>query len=374
MSAAIFHRPILAENIAKRTLSQKGQSGVFISAPRRTGKSTLINEDIIPVLQAQGAEVIYVDLWSDRSRDPGDLIAQAIREHLQKREGAILRWARLGGLSKVSIAGIQLEIEKVGIGSGKTLAKALTELSDATRAMIVLIVDEAQHAITTDAGASALFALKAARDQLNGSAHHGFRLIATGSNRDKLSLLVQGKDQAFLNAVLFDLEPLGDDYLAWEREQYDGPLKPSLDAMRTAFTAAGHKPESLRKALDDLAFRFDVTAEQVDSLFLALLDNILADARQGFMRQVNALPPLQATVLTVMAITGSDFAPFRPHTLKMYEEICGTLTQAEVNIDDSAIQYALEALRAKALVWKSSRGVYAIEDSQHAIWLREHKR
>jgi hypothetical protein len=72
-------------------------SGVFISAPRRTGKSTLINEDIIPFLKTAGAEVIYVDLWADRSRDPGDLISEAIREHLQKREGAILQWVRRGG-------------------------------------------------------------------------------------------------------------------------------------------------------------------------------------------------------------------------------------------------------------------------------------
>jgi hypothetical protein len=84
-----------------------------------------------------------------------------------------------------------MDIGKVGIGSGKTIAKALAELSDATEHMIVLVIDEAQHSITTEAGADTLFALKAARDQLNGSAHFGFRLIATGSNREKLSLLVQ---------------------------------------------------------------------------------------------------------------------------------------------------------------------------------------
>jgi hypothetical protein len=370
-STPIFHRTILAENIAKRTLLPKGASGVFISAPRRTGKSTLINEDIIPFLRSQGAEVIYVDLWSDRSRDPGDLISEAVRDHLQKREGTLLQWARRGGLDKVNVAGIQLDIGKVGIGSGKTIAKALAELSDATKAMIVLVIDEAQHAITTDAGASALFALKAARDQLNGSNHYGFRLIATGSNRDKLSLLVQGKDQAFLSAVLLDLEPLGDDYLAWEIDQYDGEVKPSVDVLHAAFIAAGHKPESLRKALDDLAFRFDVTAENVDAVFQEVLSKIMADAKQGFMREVNGLPPLQAAVLTVMAITGHDFAPFRMNTYEMYKDACARLTTAAVTIEDSSIQYALEALRTKSLVWKSSRGVYAIEDSQHATWLKE---
>lgn len=37
--------------------------------------------------------------------------------------------------------------------------------------MIVLIIDEAQHAITTEAGVATMFALKAARDELNSSRH-----------------------------------------------------------------------------------------------------------------------------------------------------------------------------------------------------------
>jgi len=371
MSVPIFHRTALAEVIANRTLSPKGLSGVFLAAPRRTGKSTLINEDIIPYLVKKGAEVVYVDLWSDRSRDPGDLISEAIRQHLLQREGAILQWARKGGLDKVNVGGLQLDIAKVGIGSGKTIAQAFAELSDATEKMIVLIIDEAQHAITTEAGATALFALKATRDLLNGSSHHGFRLIATGSNRDKLSLLVNGKDQAFLNAALVDLDPLGDDFLAWEMSQFEGKFHPSMDMLRKAFAVCGYKPESLRKALDDLAFKSDVNDNNVDVMFQQGLDKIMREAKEGFMRQVNSLPPLQAAVLYVMAQTGAKYAPFRPLTVQMYAEICNKIAVDEPRVETSSIQYALESLRTKMLIWSSSRGVYAIEDSQHAAWLVE---
>lgn len=374
MSVPIFHRTALAEVIAKRTLSPKGLSGVFLAAPRRTGKSTLINEDIIPYLVKQGAEVIYVDLWSDRSRDPGDLISEAVRRHLQQREGAILQWARKGGLDKVNVGGIVLDIAKVGVGTGKTMAQAFAELSDATEAMIVLVIDEAQHAITTEAGATALFALKAARDLLNGSGHHGFRLIATGSNRDKLSLLVNGKDQAFLNAALVDLDPLGDDFLAWEMAQFEGRFHPSMPVLRQAFKACGNKPESLRKALDDLAFKTDAGEENVDLVFQQILENIMQEAKEGFIRQVNSLPPLQAAVLYVMALTGAKYAPFRPHTMRMYEAICKVIAVEEPKVETSGVQYALEALRSKLLIWSSARGVYAIEDSQHTAWLIEDAR
>ncbi|MFZ6876530.1 AAA family ATPase [Undibacterium sp. Di27W] len=367
----IFHRPVLAQQIVQRTLSSNGRSGVFISAPRRTGKSTFIIEDIIPSLKTLKAEVIYVDLWSDRSRDPGDLIAEAVREHLQKREGVLLQWARKGGLDKINVGGVSVDIAKVGIGTGKTLAKALADLSDATQAVIVLVIDEAQHAITTEAGANALYALKAARDQLNGSAHNGFRLIATGSNRDKLSMLVNGKDQAFLNAVLFDLEPLGKDFVEWELSQYGEGIAPSLATVESEFIASGHKPETLHKALDDLAFRFNVTESNVDSEFRSIFSAINLDSKQNFMRQVNSLPPLQASVLVVMATTGADYAPFRPATVQKYKALCKKFSTSEVVVDDSSIQYALEALRKKTLVWNSARGVYAIEDSQHVVWLKE---
>ncbi len=370
-TAVIFHRAALARNIADRALSAKGRSGLFIAAPRRTGKSTLIVEDILPYLAQKNAEVIYVDLWSDRSRDPAELIVQAVGAHLRAREGAILAWARKGGLDKVRLGGLELDVGKVGMGAGKTLASALAELSDATGNLIVLVVDEAQHALGTQAGAATLFALKAARDQLNGSAHHGFRLIATGSNRDKLSLLVRGKDQAFLNAALIDLAPLGDDYLAWELARYEGAAKPSMDALGRAFAAAGYQPETLAAALDELAFGTPSAPQQVDVVLLAAIDRILAEARRGFMHKVNSLPPLQAAVLAVMARAGADFAPFQAHTMEWYARACQSLAADGQRIDAASIQTALDTLCAKSLVWASSGGVYAIEDEQHAKWLAE---
>jgi hypothetical protein len=371
MSVPIFHRPALAHAIARRALSPKGLSGVFISAPRRTGKSTLIKEDILPFLEQQKAEVIYVDLWQNRDRDPGELISEAVTDHLRKREGALLQLARKSGLDKVKAAGFEIDIGKVGSVTGKSFAKALAELSDATKSMIVLVIDEVQHAATTAAGSTALFSLKAARDELNGSAHYGFRLIATGSNRDKLHLLVQGRDQAFMGAATMDLEPLGKDFLEWELDHFTGAHKPSIGATERIFREGGNRPETLRKALDDLEFRGDVTPENVDEKLEHCFGLVMQAARRAFTQQVNSLPPLQAAVLTVMAKKGIDFAPFRPDTVQRYEDECLRLSRDTINVDDSAIQYALEALRTKSLVWKSSRGVYAIEESQHATWLSE---
>ena len=365
----IFHRTALADRIADQVLGHYGASGVFIAAPRRTGKSTLLVEDMLPCLERKACEVIYVDLWGDRDRDAGELIAQALRKHLRLRESRLLKWARKGGLGKVKLGGLEFDIDKVGIGGSTTYSAALAELSDATQRPVVLIIDEVQQALTSNIGAATLFALKAARDQLNSSAHHGFRLIATGSNRDKLSLLVHGHDQAFMNATLVDLELLGDDYLQWELDRHGDALKPSLPAATKAFALAGRQPEILRKALNDLAFSPRLTARTIDSALLSAVRKIRESARLEFLGKITVLPPLQAAVLGVMAKAGRKYAPFRPHTKALYEAAIRKLTPEPVNIDDSAVEYALEALRNKALVWKSAHGVYAIEESQHRTLL-----
>jgi hypothetical protein len=54
MALPIFHRPELAAKLAERIISDKGASGIFLAALRRTGKSTFIREDLAPLLRQRG--------------------------------------------------------------------------------------------------------------------------------------------------------------------------------------------------------------------------------------------------------------------------------------------------------------------------------
>lgn len=170
-----YPRPVLSANISQVVLSNKpggiASSGLFLAAPRRTGKSTFMREDLRPALQAAGALVIYTDLWEDRSKDPADLIAGAIREELARHEGIVLKIARKAGMDKVAVGGLSFSLDKVGVNGGVTLATALETLSDEVKKPIVLIIDEAQQAAISQSGQDALFALKAARDELNSTEH-----------------------------------------------------------------------------------------------------------------------------------------------------------------------------------------------------------
>lgn len=81
-----FHRAVLAQELVTAlqgaALLGDAHNGLFLAAPRRTGKSTFLQGDLRPALQAAGVVVVYVDLWADSRRDPGVLIAEAIARAL----------------------------------------------------------------------------------------------------------------------------------------------------------------------------------------------------------------------------------------------------------------------------------------------------
>ena len=70
-----------------------------------------------------------------------------------------------------------------------TLADAFSHLAKKSKKKIALIVDEAQHALNTEAGINAMFAIKAARDRLNQGSGSKLAIIFTGSHRDKLDAM-----------------------------------------------------------------------------------------------------------------------------------------------------------------------------------------
>jgi len=364
----IFRRTALAADMAKKILfaspASASGSGLFLAAPRRTGKSTFLREDLRPQLEAQGALVVYVDLWEDRKVDPGDAIVQAVRSQLAQHEGVVKRLVKSSGMEKVAVGGLSFSLDRVGLGQGISLSTALAALSDECKRTIVLVIDEAQHAITSDKGNDALFALKAARDELNSSRHHGLRVVATGSNRDKLAMLRSSRDQAFFGAPLVNFPPLGEDYIAWfcARAGLPGPLDP-VQVMEI-FRRASFRPELLGAAADMLRFEFDLRANAVPAEFAKAVDAQIEASNSELLRVVHSLTPLQSAVLRVLAARGNDYAPFEAGTIAAYQTVLQATGQpTDAKVDVPGVQQALLALQEKSLVWRAARGIYALEET-----------
>ena len=377
MADIVFHRTQLAEQMVKGIMAtavgSASSSGLFLAAPRRTGKSTFVREDLRPALQRYGATVLYVDLWANKQADPGAVIVGAVRAELAKHDGIVARLAKSAGMEKVTVGGVAFSLDRVGLGREISLSDALAALSDESKRPIVLLIDEAQHAITSDGGYDALFALKAARDELNSSEHYGLRIVATGSNRDKLAMLRNSKDQAFFGAPLVAFPPLSVDYIQWfcKGVGLAGPLNP--DAVMKLFEGAGHRPEILGAAADSIRFDFHINPADTGTAFAKAVEEQIEESDRQTLRVINALTPLQSAVLRVLAREGDKYAPFETRTMESYRKMLAALAPNETTAPEvSNVQAALGALQEKSLVWKEKRGVYSLEESTTAELMRKH--
>ena len=372
----LFKRTELANEVADKILftspTSASSSGLFLAAPRRTGKSTFLREDLRPQLEAKGALVLYVDLWENRQTDPGDAIVNAIRTELAKHDGVIRRLVKSTGLDKISIAGTSFTLDRLGLAQGISLSAALSALSDDVQTPIVLVIDEAQHAITTEGGTNALFALKAARDELNSTRHKGLRVVATGSNQDKLAMLRNSKEQAFFGAPLVRFPSLGRDYVKWFCAHADLGASIDPDVVFDLFSKASFRPEILGAAADTLRFAFGVEKKDIASRFYEEVQLEIDSTNKEAMRVIHSLTPLQSAVFLVLAKAGPDYAPFEAKTMVLYQGSMSSISpESDVAPDLSNVQQALVALQEKGLVWKAARGVYALEDTSLGELLRQ---
>ena len=213
MSDFYVSRPELAASIFEKIRPDPvlgNHSGLFLAAPRRTGKSTFLRRDLVPLLEAKGVYPVYVDLWADRQADPARLIADAIAAALDALASGVEAAARRLLPKSISVGGVTVEIAGGGGKSSATLTEALVAVGEKAGRDVALIVDEAQHALQSDAGLDAIFALKAARDEMNQRAD-GARLylIFTGSHRDKLAGFVRGHQDPFYGATVSDFPEAG---------------------------------------------------------------------------------------------------------------------------------------------------------------------
>lgn len=367
-----FHRPILAtsycDSLEGHGLTD-GRSGLFLAAPRRTGKSTFLREDLLPAMLHRGWTCIYVDLWADRSKDPAWLITNAIKTKIGSFANVISKIAKTSRLEKINVFGaLSLNFESLEFPKELTLTDALEALAEAGKAPIAIIIDEAQHALSTQAGIDAMFALKAARDHLNqGSGQQKLFIVLTGSNRDKLAHLVLKRTQPFFGSQVTRFPLLGKDFT----DAYTDSVNPQLAANNQfscedvfeAFKLVGHRPEMLRNIVGEIALNSGAGhlgedlkngAEEIKERMWGAMESELAD-----------LSDSQRVVLETIISQGRNYVPFSETSMRTYASL---LKQKKVSIP--SIQSALDALREKGLVWRAAYGDYALEDESLANWYK----
>ncbi len=368
---SIYRRPALAAQMAEQLLNpgvlDEGlRSGLFLAGLRRTGKTTFLLNDLIPSLEEAGALVIYVDLWSDTQTSPAVLVLAAVRKtltELQTPASSILQKLKRLGSADVGAFGFKFgfKLESVGTEGGPTLAQALTEVVDQAKTNVVLIVDEVQHAISSDDGNQMLLALKSARDAINprpGTPGH-FIFIGTGSHRALVNELTARRNQAFAGATSVPYPVLDEDYVAHllNRLAHEGSASvPSLAVAIQAFRTLGNRPEEMLKALRQLNRHLPPGGNPDEHLpvIAATLRSTAADIE---LMKVEQLGGLATAIFERIASTDGDVrGVFSAEAAADYTTALGR----EVRVEE--IQPVVNALLAANLIMRRGHGMYGVTD------------
>ncbi len=361
----------LVHQLQGKTAFGDAQNGLFLAAPRRTGKTTFLRGDLCPALEKAGVVVVYVDLWADATRDPGVLIADAIGRALQPHLGMVARTAKKAGLNKVSLAGwLDVDTSRIGKLDGLTLVDALRALHETANKQVALVIDEAQHALTSEAGEAAMTALKSARDQLNRPGVVNLMLVMSGSDRDKLLRLVNTNGSPFYGSQIKTMPTLGQDFIAHIVQLIEAQrpeLAPVDQAtLQAAFEGFGSRPQFFMEALGQVLSPLAALTGRFEPAMLQAAAQRQQDDEGQMESDYLGLKPLEQAVLWRMLEQGPRFRPYDAEALRFYREKTGR----DKAVTPQQAQNALESLRQRmpALVWKSARGEYAVEDAAMHRW------
>ena len=365
-----FRRTALAEQMAQQLLRPSFldtslRSGLFLSGQRRVGKTTFLATDLIPALEALGAIVVYVDLWSQPQANPADLVHEAIRKTLKELQipgsGILKRLKEVTNL-EAGAAGFKFgfKLADVGKDDGVSLAQAFQELIDQARTDVVLIVDEVQHALGSADGDHLLHALKAARDAINtrpGTPGH-FLFIGTGSHRARVQELTLKGNQAFNGAVTNEFPVLGRDFIDYVLAQVGpqlGAMLPSAEVTEAAFRSMGSRPEELMKALNVL--RSLPPDALPDAHLPTIAQSLGAAAADVELQKVEAMGPLAEAVFSRICSIGGDVkGVFTGEALKAYAAQIGREVTAQ------EVQGIIGTMTSANLLMRVKHGHYGVTD------------
>jgi len=405
--SVIFHRPKLALEMARlllrpTSLETRVRSGLFISGPRQTGKSTFLTQDVIPIIEAAGAIVIYVDLWKAAGRTPEAKLMRAVQNKLSELHGhklqsvadkarALLNKIGLSSaemegsiepsvhLAKLKAAGklkLNFETDEVGSRKGTSLSDALLEVSKKTGRDIVFIVDEVQEMLKDSAGELLMQELKATRDEINSQpgAHGYFVFVGNGSNRSLVHELTAQRKAAFYGARSEEFPALGKDYvqhvLVAAKRLTTKVVLPSEAAAYKGFRVLGRRPGLFEEALSTLQ-RTASASKNADAVFEGIVNATYEAQGKLELAKLSMLGELPQAVFARIC-RGDAAGVMGLYAGEALADYANTLGLEEVTPRE--VQSAIDALKASNLVMRNGdRGPMTVTDPfVRESWLRLH--
>ena len=336
-------------------------------APRRTGKTEFLLQDLAPLAGERGHRVIYASFWQ-APLSPLAVLLHAVETSLERDTFAdrVRRSAlALAPTLKLSApgSGVAAEIDLTAL-RGRPPDELLLHLDDLLDRVsrrgpaTILLLDEVQELARGRANAPLVAALRTSLDRRSAR----LRTVFTGSSREGLAAMFSARQAPFFHfATPIDLPTLGDafvDHMLSAFRRVSGRRLPR-SALLAAFERLHANPHYFRLLLDTLLHDPDL---DVEAALARVRDRLAVDL--GYPATWLALTPLQRATARILA--GGGARPFGQPFRGLIGEALG-----EPAPTPGRVQAALRRL-GRLGVADTHTGSWALVDPEFKAWIREH--
>ncbi len=362
-----FRRDELADQTLG-TLARGPAQALTLFAPRRTGKTEFLVQDLAPNAEAQGHRVIYASFWQaplsplavllhalERSRERGGL-ADRIRTSAWRMAPKLKLSASVPGTG----TGAEAEIDLTRL-KGEPPANLLLHLDDllgklSRRARpTILLLDEVQELARSRSNASLVAALRTGLDKRR----DGLRAVFTGSSRAGLAAMFSNREAPFFHfATPIDLPELGQPFVHHLVAVFRKMSKRALDRdeMLEAFDRLHRNPYFFRLLVQTLLYDAD---HSVRSALEHVQERIAMEL--GYPEAWLALTPIQRETARALA-TGAA----KPFSLVFRAALGDALGEDAPSA--ARVQAALRRLERLGIV-DTARGEWGLADPGFRGWI-----
>ncbi|MDP9083824.1 MAG: hypothetical protein M3N50_08665 [Pseudomonadota bacterium] len=355
-------RPELAAHYLSLLL--QGTSGrLALFGPRRTGKTSLIRREIVPLAEQAGLLAVYCDCWQDRL-DPLGSIIFALESAIEAIEVPTSKPRRRlqTEVTKLGAAGFSIEFggEPKGRPPESPYFKIdwlLGRLIARAKRPVFLIIDEVQGIGEHKEGERIAGALRTALTRHE----KAVRVLFTGSSETQLTkMFAQARASLYQFAARVAYQPLDADFVAHVAHRFREATKRKLDDARglEILELLGNQPEAYLSVVQVPLARADRSLDDG-------LENLLAPGGETPWSQYWQ----QSTLLqkAVLVATGTDLQLTSEAGRNAIAQLAG-----QTEVSHSSVQRALGALRGRGLIERStlsSKAVYAKTDPVFELWI-----
>ena len=357
-----FARPALVASYLSLLREGPGDP-IALQSPRRWGKTTFLQMEVMPAAKAVGYMPVYIDIWQHR-----DDVLSAINYGLQEAiDDLDVPASRVGKRLSTRVSKLGLGSMSLELGEEPTRKRPdspfllvdwlLKSLVRKAKRPILLLLDEIQELAVAKHSESIVSALRSAITK----SRQSVRVIFTGSNQDRLhELFARSRAALYEGASIMAFPALDEDFLkfvAGHAHKRFGRRIPLTD-LAIAFERVHRQP----RALVDLVFLYVSSDEpSFKAIIEKRMERLLASDQ--FLALVRKLTPLQLALCQRIA-AGQDVS-----SLDAQQSYAKALGKEIVR--PSAISRALDSLNALHVVSKRAgeRGQYTFDDPLFREWL-----